>query len=226
LKTLVINFKNYRRILGSGSLELAAAAESSLGLAARRKVEIILCPPQPMLGRVASTTGLPVFSQSLDLADEGKSTGAVIAESVRAAGAAGTLLNHSEARLSAKVLEAVASRAKEAGLRRCVCARTSNEAGELAMLKPEYLSIEPPQLIGSGVAVSRAKPGVVTATVRAARESGYRGRILCGAGIVTAMDVEVALELGADGVLVSSSVVAAADWATKILELVVPLSSK
>ncbi len=223
MKTLVINLKNYSRILGAGSLKLAAAAE---GASKGKRVEVILCPPQPMLGAVASATRLPVFSQSLDLGDEGRSTGAVIPESVKAAGAVGSLLNHSEARLGRKSLAEVASRARKVGLRLCICARSIGEASSLAALRPDYISIEPPELIGSGIAVSRAKPALVSDTVAAARRSGFKGRVLCGAGIVSARDVEVALELGADGVLVASGIVGAPDWEAKIRELLTPLSGK
>ncbi len=83
----------------------------------------------------------------------------------------------------------------------------------------EYLAVEPPALIGSGIAVSKARPGLVESSVRVAREAGYKGKILCGAGIVDGADVERAVELGVDGVLVASSVVGARDWTAKIREL-------
>jgi len=79
--------------------------------------------------------------------------------------------------------------------------------------------VEPPELIGSGIAVSKAKPELIERTVSAARKAGYGGRILCGAGIVSGEDVAKAVELGADGVLVASSVVKAADWESKVREL-------
>jgi len=69
------------------------------------------------------------------------------------------------------------------------------------------------------VAVSKAKPQVVSGTVESARRAGYQGKILCGAGIVTGEDVKSAVRLGADGVLVSSSVVKAGDWRSRLMEL-------
>jgi triosephosphate isomerase len=93
------------------------------------------------------------------------------------------------------------------------------EAAKLSALNPKYLAVEPPELIGSGVAVSRAKPELIERTVAAVRKAGFTGKVLCGAGIVTGEDVAKAVELGADGVLVASSVVKAADWESKIEEL-------
>ncbi len=86
------------------------------------------------------------------------------------------------------------------------------------------MAIEPPELIGSGVAVSRARPELVERTVSVVRGTGFRGRILCGAGIVTGEDVEKAVRLGADGVLAASSVVKARDWESKVRELARSLS--
>ncbi len=215
MKTLIINFKNYPEALGEGSVRLAqAAAKASPG-----GVEIVVAPPTPMISLVSSKVDIQVFSQSLGSQAGDKTTGAVTAESVRAAGASGTLLNHSEARIPLSELGELVPRAKRAGLRTCVCANGTEEALTLSSFGSEFLAVEPPELIGSGVAVSKAKPEVVSSTVRAVREAGYGGRVLCGAGIVDGSDVLRAVELGAEGVLVSSSVVKAGDWEAKIREL-------
>jgi len=216
LKTLIINFKNYAAVQGEGSLKLARAAERvSKEVGAR----IIVAPPMPMLGLVASKVTIGVFAQSVSNRAGDKTTGAVLPEAVKAVGAAGTILNHSESRMQAQVMEELVPRMKKLGLKTCLCARNSGEVASLAALGTEYLAVEPPALIGSGVAVSKAKPGLVERSVRVAREAGYEGKILCGAGIVEGADVEKAVELGVDGVLVASSVVGARDWTAKIREL-------
>lgn len=152
-----------------------------------------------------------------------KTTGAVLAEAVKEAGAAGTILNHSEARLPRSVLSRLVPRLEALGLKTCLCARNSTEVAALASLGTEYLAVEPPALIGSGVAVSRAKPGLVERSVREARDAGFHGGLLCGAGIVNGADVKKAVELGVDGVLVASSVVKASDWGSKLRELALSL---
>jgi len=216
MKTLIINFKNYREILGEKSLQLAEAASR---VASETRTEIIVAPPTSMLGAVASRVNIPVFSQSVGGGTGEMTTGADVPEAARAAGALGTLLNHSEARKPSAELRALVPRARSVGLRVCLCANGTRDAVALSALRTEYLAVEPPELIGSGIAVSRAKPQVVKLTVEAARRAGYRGKVLCGAGIVEGADVMKAVELGADGVLVSSSVVKAKDWAPKIREL-------
>ena len=220
MKTLIINLKNYAAVQGEGSLKLARAAER---VSREVSVRIVVAPPTPILGLVASRVGIAVFAQSVSDLEGDKTTGAVLPEAVKAAGAVGTILNHAENRIPGRSLKELVARLKRLGLETCLCARNSREVASLAALRTDYLAVEPPALIGSGVAVSKAKPGLVESSVRVARKAGYKGRILCGAGIVEGADVEKAVELGVDGVLVASSVVGARDWTAKILELSVPL---
>ena len=201
--------------MGDGSLRLAEAVKAA---GEELRVEAVIAPPLPMLALVAKT-GAKVYSQAVGSGAGEKTTGAVLPEAVRAAGAAGTILNHSECRVPFSQLAKLVPRVQGMGMGVCLCARTSREASKLASLSPRYVAVEPPGLIGSGVAVSRAKPGLVRKTVSAVRESGFKGSVLCGAGIVSGEDVRRAVELGADGVLVASSVVKARDWKSKVAEL-------
>jgi len=216
MRTLIINFKNYPEVLGEGAVSLARAAERA---SRRISVELIVAPPQPSLGLVAAHTELQVFSQSVSDRGDGASTGSVVVEAVKAAGATGTLLNHSESPIAKGQLESLVPRLKAEGLKVCLCAKTARQAATLSRLGPEYIAVEPPELIGSGVAVSRARPQLLSDTVAKVRGAGYKGRILCGAGITNGSDVERAVELGVQGVLVASSVVKAKDWVTTISEL-------
>ena len=221
MRTIIINFNNYQEVTGEGAVRLARAVKEvsdDLG------VDGVVAPPMPMLALVASTTGAKVYSQAVSGEEGDRTTGAVIPEAVKAAGASGTILNHSEARVHPGTLAKLVPRLAGVGLDVCLCAQTSQEAAELALLGPKYVAIEPPELIGSGVAVSRARPELVERTVSVVRGTGFRGRILCGAGIVTGEDVEKAVSLGADGVLAASSVVKARDWESKVRELACSLS--
>jgi triosephosphate isomerase (TIM) len=216
LRTLIVNFKNYPEVMGKGSLDLARAVES---VAKSVHIETIVSPPLPMLSLVASEVGVRVFSQTVGSRTGDKTTGDALPEAVRAAGASGTLLNHSESRRTPVELRKLVPRVQGLGLDVCLCSQTPGEAVKLAALSPAYIAIEPPELIGSGIAVSRAKPELVSRTVSALRKAGYQGAILCGAGIVSGEDVAKAVELGVDGVLVASSVVKAPDWGQKVREL-------
>lgn len=216
MKTLIVNFKNYPEVMGEGSVRLALAIKR---VADTVDVEAIAAPPTPMISLVASRTKVQVYSQTVGSKTGDRSTGAVLPEAVRAAGASGTILNHSESRRTPGELGRLVPRLVSMGMGVCLCAQTPQEASKLALLGPKYLAVEPPELIGSGVAVSRAKPELIDKTVSAVRKTGFAGKMLCGAGIVSGDDVARAVELGADGVLVASSVVKAPDWESKIREL-------
>lgn len=216
MRTIIVNFKNYPEILGEGSVRLARAVEKA---AYMFDVEGIVSPPIPMLALVASNTEVRVYSQSVDSETGGMTTGRILPEAVKAAGASGTLLNHSESKRTPAELRNLVPRVVSMGIEVCLCAESTREAVDLSSLGTRYLAIEPPELIGSGVAVSRAKPELVERTVSAVKKAGYHGKVLCGAGIVSGDDVARAVELGAEGILVASSVVKAPDWESKVREL-------
>ena len=65
------------------------------------------------------------------------------------------------------------------------------------------------RIVGTGIAVSKAKPEIVTDTVKLVYKIDSEMTILCGAGISQAEDVSVALKLGTRGVLVASGIVKA-----------------
>lgn len=186
-------------------------------------------PPARPGGRRRRRAPLPlprrplVLAQHADDAGPGSTTGRIVAEAVRAAGADGSLVNHSEYRMPAARRGAAAGRLRRAGLLSVVCAATPGEVRSAAGLGPDYVAIEPPELIGTGRAVSRERPGLISmaalAVERAAPPSPpapFPTRLLCGAGIAAAEDVRRAVELGSAGVLVASGIVKAQNRAAAI----------
>jgi triosephosphate isomerase len=212
----VINFKNYAEVLGEPALRLSRLAEH---VATELGVDIIVAPPSPSLASIASAVKIPVIGQKVEDAGEGKSTGAVIPEALKAWGCAGSLINHSESRVPQGVIAKIVPRMKRSGLSSFVCVETTKELVEVSSVAPEYIAIEPPDLIGTGRSVSKARPELISDSVKASEDAGFRGDLLCGAGIVSAEDVRAAVRLGARGILVASSVVKSPDWEAKIREL-------
>ncbi|MBU2560167.1 triose-phosphate isomerase, partial [archaeon] len=88
-----------------------------------------------------------------------------------------------------------------------------------AEMGPTSIAIEPPELIGSGIPVSKADPGIVSDSVAAVENINKDIIVLCGAGISTGEDVKAAIELGAKGVLLASGVVKAGDPKSVLLDL-------
>lgn len=214
---IVLNFKAYVESLGERAVRLAQAAER---VGKERGVEVVVCPQPLDIHRVASRVSVPVFAQHTDGAPPGAFTGHVTARAVKEAGARGTLLNHSEKRLKTDELDAAVKEARSAGLRVIICANTPTASRAAAGLEPDHVAIEPPELIGSGIPVSKAKPEVVKSAVEAVRAGSPKVGVLCGAGISKAEDVRAAMALGTVGVLLSSGVVKAPDPEKALRELI------
>ena len=216
LPILIINMKVYPEVLGRKALELAKAAES---VARELSVSIAVAPPITELRTVAEGVEIPVYAQGADPVEPGARTGHVPLEFIKEAGAAGVILNHSENRLLLNDLGWLVSRARSLGLETLVCAPDPYTSAAAAALEPTAVAVEPPELIGTGKAVSREKPDVIVRTVELVRKVNPSIPVITGAGIESFDDVKKAIELGTQGVLVASAIVKARDWKQKITEL-------
>jgi triosephosphate isomerase len=203
---LFINFKTYEQATGEKALKLAEAAEA---IARETKASIVLVAQAVDLRMVAEAVALPVFAQHIDPVGYGSNTGKILAEAVREAGAAGTVLNHAENKQSNEFVEKALERAKSLGLQAMVCAETTKRAVEIASMKtkPDFIAVEPPELIGGDISVSTAKPELITDSVKAVKEISQSIEVVTGAGIKNAGDVSKAIELGTVGVFVASGIV-------------------
>ncbi len=214
---LIINFKNYAEIQGERCLALARQVEE---VARELSLEdsIAIAPPTPALALISSRfDNITVIAQHVDDANEGSTTGYVTAEMLRSFNIRGSIVNHSEHRLDLNTIKGIINRLKRLNMLSIVCANTPDEVKRLAVLNPDYIAIEPPELIGTGNAVSKSKPEVIVKAVEAVNSNS--SKIICGAGIVDASDVKAALRLGSRGILVASGVIKAKDWRTKVHEL-------
>jgi triosephosphate isomerase len=206
LPTIIVNFKTYAEATGRRAIELAKSAEK---VERETRVPIAVAPQFADLYTVAKAVRIPVFAQHIDPIKPGGFTGHVLAESVKEAGAVGTLVNHSERQLRLSDIEQTIRIARENGLVSVVCANNPSISAAAATLKPDMVAIEPPELIGTGIPVSKAQPQIITGTVSLVRKVNPDVTILCGAGISRGEDVAAALKLGTQGVLVASGIVKA-----------------
>ena len=215
-KLFIVNFKNYTEVSGCNSLKLAQAAEY---VANRSKIRIAVAPPAGSLANIANTVSIPVFAQHLDHSELGSTTGFMVPEIAKSYGASGSLINHSEHSLPVQTIKHLVERLHNLKMVSVVCARTPAEVRKMAEFAPGYIAIEPPELIGSGIAVSKAKPSVITRSIDAVNDVNPNVSVICGAGIVSAEDVSAAIRLGSRGILVASGIVKAKNWKVKIKEL-------
>jgi len=205
---VIVNFKTYAEGTGKKALELAKAAEE---VSRETGISFAVAPQFVDIPTIVHQVDIPVFAQHIDPIKPGSHTGHILPEAVKEAGATGTLINHSERRLRLADINAAIMRARELGLVTVTCTNNTSVSAAAAALNPDMIAVEPPELIGTGIPVSKAKPEVVTSTVESVKRINSEVTVLCGAGITSGEDVAAALKLGTEGVLVASGIVKAKD---------------
>jgi triosephosphate isomerase len=209
----IINCKNYEEIAGDNILKFVKIAQS---VSKKYNVKIAVAPPQHLVGLVAKSS-IPIFAQHVDVSKIGSTTGFMVPELLKKSGVKGSIINHSEHRIPPKDIEILVTKLRELKMISVLCVKDVAEAKKYSKLNPDYIAIEPPELIGSGKAVSKEKPELITRAVSAVKSSKNSTKLLCGAGIVSGDDVSAAIDLGSVGILVASGIVKAKNW-TKIIE--------
>ncbi|HOV81206.1 MAG TPA: triose-phosphate isomerase [Methanothrix sp.] len=217
MATIVLNFKTYSESTGAQAVRLARICED---VGRDYAVQMIVVPQVADISAVASAVKIPVYSQHVDGVGFGGFTGHVTAACLAGAGAKGSLINHSERRLELAEIEASISACRQAGLKSIVCTNNVATTRAAAALRPDWVAVEPPELIGSGIPVSKADPDVVINSVKAVKGIAPDVGVLCGAGITRGEDLKSALELGTEGVLLASGIIKAKDQRQALLDLV------
>jgi len=215
LPVLIVNLKEYDEALGNSPLKFAQTAKR---LSKKYNITILIAPPDPFIDNTAEIT--LTLSQHLDPFEPGAHTGALLAKEIKELGAIGSLINHSEKRIPLDDINKCVDLCKEYELISVVCVQNCKEAEELAISEPDFIAIEPPELIGGEVSVSSAKPEIIKSSVDCVKKISLHTEVLCGAGIKNGNDVRKAIELGAKGVLVASGVVKSPDIEKSIEELI------
>ena len=210
----IINCKNYDEISGEKIIKFVKTAEK---VSKKLKVKIAIAPPQHLIGLVANST-IPILAQHVDDSKVGSTTGFIVPELLKKSKVKGSLINHSEHRIPPADVKKLVAKLKELKMISVLCVKDVAEARKYAKLNPDYIAIEPPELIGSGKAVSKERPELITKAVTAVNAADNKAKLLCGAGIVSGEDVAKAKELGSKGILVASGIIKAKDWNKIITE--------
>ncbi len=216
---LFINFKTYEQATGENAVALAKAAES---VAKETGNQIALVVQAVDLRLVVQAVSLPVFAQHIDPVEYGSNTGHTLPEAIKGAGAVGTVINHAENKHDNDFVEKAIARAQSVGLEVMVCAETIERAKEIATMsdKPNFIAVEPPELIGGDISVSSAQPELITDSVKAVKEISPNISLITGAGIKNSADVAKSVELGTVGVFVASGIVKSDNPKQAIADLV------
>ncbi|PVX24313.1 MAG: triose-phosphate isomerase, partial [Candidatus Bathyarchaeum sp.] len=90
---IIVNYKTYSEATGKKALELSKTAEK---VSNETGVSIGVAPQVVDIRAICDAVSIPVFSQHIDPIVPGSSTGHILLESLKEAGAIGTLINHAE----------------------------------------------------------------------------------------------------------------------------------
>ncbi len=227
LPIIIVNFKLYEQAAGNADPEALVRVSSAVELAKVHErvvketgANIAIAVNAVDLAQVCNSVEIPVFAQHIDPISYGSYTGHVLPEAVRDVGAIGTLLNHAECQLDDEILRLSIDRAKDVGLYVVACANDVEAAERIVGYGPDLVAVEPPELIGGDVSVSKAEPEVIEKSV----EKLGKRKVLVGAGVKNGEDVRIALKLGASGVLLASGVTMAENPYEVLMDLVSGLS--
>ncbi len=193
-------------LYGSAVLDLAGMVDEA---SARYRVPVIFTPQPSDLYPIAQAfPRLYLCAQHMDPLPPGRGQGQILPEAIKAAGAKGVMLNHSEKPITLADLKQSIHRARQVGLFSIVCADSIAETSAVAHLAPDIIVAEPTELIGSGTASDMDYVLASTQAVKRVNEAIY---VLQGAGISTGEDVYRVIFAGADATGTSSAVSKAAD---------------
>lgn len=213
---IIINCKNYLEVAGEKIVQLSEIAKD---ISNSNNVQIMIAPPQNSLFYLSQFVKLPLICQHIDYEKIGATTGFIIPELAKSYGASGSLINHSEHRIEYEVIQNLVERLRQLNMTSIVCASSSQEVGKFARLHPDMIAIEPPELIGTGKAVSKVNPSIITESVKEAGKYSENIKVICGAGIVDKTDIKSAINLGSQGILLASGLIKSDAWKDKLIEL-------
>ncbi len=214
---IILNYKTYIESTGKNAVQLSkyvqeASEESGISMA--------IAPQAVDIYPIIKEVDIPVYSQHMDAITPGGHTGSTLAEAIKETGATGTLINHSEQRLTLADIDTIVEKTKQLELTSILCTNNVKTSAAVASFNPDYIAIEPPELIGTGIPVSQANPEIVENTVKEIHKINKNINVLCGAGISTGEDMNAAIELGTQGVLLASGIIKADNQKQALLDLV------
>jgi len=217
---IIVNFKNYPESTGENAVRLAKVCDEVAGSfgdsGANDCVEEIVIAVHPTDLRAVSSavSKVKVISESGDFYTKNNGevvrkpqTGRMTPDMVFGCGAVGALVNHAENPRTDEEISMIVRDFKEekSDSLIVVCAENVERAKKIEQIcgefKPDFIAIEPSELIGGDVSVT-TKPEIIREAVAAISLP-----ILVGAGVKTLEDFVAAKELGAKGILLASGIV-------------------
>jgi triosephosphate isomerase len=195
---IALNFKAFKETIGKNALNVIRELE---GVANERTIFIINPCDISLISEEFKNRKFKIFSSlTFAIKSFGAFTGKIPLEFLKEENLDGILINHSENRIKRNEIKKFVEYSKELNLETIVCVKSLREAKIIDKFSPTYIAYEDPELIGTGVPISKFR----SENVKKFAES-VKSIPICGAGISNKEDVIAAKELGVKGVLIASA---------------------
>ncbi|PYB68874.1 triose-phosphate isomerase [Thermoplasma sp. Kam2015] len=211
--TAIVNLKAYKEATGNNFRQFLDKFQMDT-----RGFDLIFAPSLVDMFHASSYGRFRFFSQHVDPEPYGAFTGHIPMELLIDIGISGSLLNHSERRLSRETIQQTLEKAKHLDFEIVLCVENADEALYFKKFEPDFIAYEPKELIGGNISVSSAKPEIIGEIVKMYESTSTS--VLVGAGIKTGEDVRRSIDLGANGILIASGVVKSQDPAKSLNSLI------
>lgn len=214
---IILNYKTYTESTGKNAVKLSQYVQEASD---ETGINMAIAPQAVDLYPIIESVDIPVYAQHMDAITPGGHTGSALPEALCETGIEGSLINHSEKRLTLADIDVVVEKTRQLDLTSVLCTNNVKTSAACASFNSDFIAIEPPELIGTGIPVSQASPEVVENTVEEIHKINKNISVLCGAGISTGEDMKAALDLGAQGVLLASGIIKAENQKEALIDLV------
>jgi triosephosphate isomerase len=205
--------KNY--IYGDAVLDYARAADAAAG---QYDVDVLFVAPYTEIRRIRENTEhLIVLAPYMDTLRPGRGMADVLPEALKAAGAQGVVINHSERPMTLTAIKKTIDRANELDLLSFVCCDSIMEAQAVAQLHPDIMNPEPTELIGTGIASDMT---YVKEVIRAVKAIDPAILVEQAAGITTAQQVYDFIMAGSEAAGSASGILNSPDPLKLVAEMI------
>lgn len=188
---IFLNFKTYPETSGDNTLKLCRLIQDKRVIPCLQAVDIY------KIKQVLPD--LEIWAQHADPFTPGKFTGYQLPASLKAAGAQGVLINHSDHPVELEIIKATLNLCQLIKLKVMIITDSLKLIEKVNLLQPDFIGFEDPKLIGGPIAMIDAREDLVKQASQLAQMP-----LIVGGGIRTADHVKKSLQLGGLGVILAS----------------------
>ena len=214
---IFLSLKTYPEATGDAAIKLLSLVKQ---VAQETGVPIFPIAQAVDIYRITQELGIEVWAQHVDPIDPGRHFGWISPASVKAAGASGVVINHSEHPVSPDVIQATIAKAREYSLKTLVLCETPDLARQVSAWNPDYIGYEKGELIAGPVSMIDQEEANIRQLAGEISQP-----LIIGAGITTGEHVKKTLAAGGKGVILASAFVKSPDPRAKLMELAAPLAA-